>query len=102
MENIINFNDYNKKKPLSDDDIKSLFLGLVNLIKTNAVETINYKLKEEFKENSIQLNNAKIELKIKDEIIYDLKKENEALCSKMNALSQKLKSLTKNNNILND
>lgn len=102
MENIINFNDYNKKKPLSDDDIKSLFLGLVNLIKSNAVETVNYKLKEEFKENSIQLNNAKIELKIKDEIICDLKKENEILCSKMNALSQKLKSLTKNNNVLND
>ena len=96
MENIINFNDYNKKKPLSDDDIKSLFLGLVNLIKTNAIENVNYKLKEEFKENSIKLNNAKLEIKLKDEIITDLKKENENLTSKMNFLIEKLNNLTNN------
>lgn len=98
MENIIKFNDYKSKKPLSDDDIKSLFLGLVNLIKTNAIEDVNNKLKSEFQEKSIKLNNAKIELKLKDEIILDLKKENEKLNSKMNMLLKKIEVLSKTQN----
>lgn len=102
MDNIINFNDYKTKRPLSDDDIKNLFLGLVNLIKNNAVESVNYKLKEEYKQNSIKLNNIKMELKLKDEIILDLKTENEKLSSKMKSLIKKIDELTKNNNIKKD
>ncbi len=99
MKNIINFNDYTQKKSLSDEDIKGLFLGLVNLIKNNAIENVNSRLKEEFKENSIKLNNAKLEIKLKDEIINDLKKENENLTSKMNLLINKLNNLSNNSSI---
>jgi len=96
MDNIINFNDYNKKKNLTDDDIKSLFLGLINLIKTNAQDEANFLYKQKFKENNILLNNAKLELKIKDEIIVELKKENEQLVSKMNLLNEKIKNYYNN------
>ena len=99
MKNIINFNDYTQKKSLSDEDIKGLLLGLVNLIKNNAIENVNSRLKEEFKENSIKLNNAKLEIKLKDEIINDLKKENENLTSKMNLLINKLNNLSNNSSI---
>ena len=94
MENIINFSDFNKKKSLSDDEIKSLFLGLVNLIKSNAIEDYNIKIKNEFRQNSQKLNSTLLELKVKDEIIIDLKRENKELKSKTNNLIEKINQLT--------
>lgn len=95
MENIINFSDFNKKKSLTDEEIKSLFLGLVNLIKSNAIDDFSNKLKNEYKQNSMKLNSTLLELKVKDEIILDLKKENKELKSKTNNLIEKINQLTK-------
>lgn len=94
MENIINFSDFNKKKTLSDEEIKSLFLGLVNLIKSNAIDDFSAKIKEEFKQNSLKLNTTILELKVKDEIIIDLKRENKELKSKTNKLLEKINELS--------
>ena len=99
MENIINFNDYNKKKSLTDEEIKSLFLGLVNLIKSSAIENVSSKLKQDYKDNAIKLNNTIMELKLKNEIIEDLKKENEILKSKQLKLITKIENLNKNKNL---
>ncbi|MGN1208515.1 MAG: hypothetical protein ACI4TI_03505 [Christensenellales bacterium] len=95
MENIINFSDFAKKKSLTDDEIKSLFLGLVNLIKSNAIDDFSAKIKDEFKQSSMKLNSTLLELKVKDEIILDLKKENQTLKSKTNDLINKINQLTK-------
>lgn len=98
MDNIIRFEDFSKKKTLTDDDIKSLFLGLVNLIKTNAVDDVSTKIKKEYKKNSIMLNNTLLELKIKNEIIEELKRENENLKSKTNSLIKKIEELKQREN----
>ena len=98
MDNIIKFEDFSKKKTLTDDDIKSLFLGLVNLIKTNAVDDVSTKIKQEYKKNSIMLNNTLLELKIKNEIIEELKRENENLKSKTNSLIKKIEELKQREN----
>lgn len=101
MDNIIRFEDIRKKKSLTDDEIKSLFLGLVNLIKTSAIDDVSEKIKSEYKQNSILLNNTLLELKIKNEIIEDLKKENEILKSKTNKLIDKIENLKKVNSNIN-
>ena len=101
MENIIKFEDIRKKKTLSDEEIKSLFLGLVNLIKSNAIEDVSEKIKSDFKKNSIMLNNTLLELKIKDKLLVDLKKENKELKSKADKLENKIKELKKANSNIN-
>jgi len=94
MSEIIKFEDFkNKKKTLTDDDIKSLFLGLVNLIKSSAIDDVSTKIKAEYKKNSIMLNKAMLEIKVKNEIIEDLKHENEELKSKTENLINKIKEL---------
>jgi len=93
MSEIIKFEDFKKKKTLSDEDIKSLFLGLVNLIKSSAIDDVSNKIKAEYKKNSIELNNTLLELKIKNEIIDSLKQENYNLKSKTNKLSAKIEEL---------
>ena len=94
MDNIINFSDFSKKKSLTDEEIKSLFLGLVNLIKSNAIDDFSEKVKKEFKQNSLKLNSTLLELKVKDEIIIDLKNENRVLKSKTSSLIEKINQLT--------
>lgn len=101
MDNIIKFEDFKKKKNLTDEEIKSLFLGLVNLIKSNAIDDVSSKIKNEYKKNSIMLNNTILELKIKNEIIDDLKKENDNLKSKMEKLLNKIEELKKMNSNTN-
>lgn len=94
MSEIIKFEDFkNKKKTLTDDDIKSLFLGLVNLIKSSAIDDVSTKIKAEYKKNSIMLNKAMLEIKVKNEIIEDLKHENEELKSKTENLINKINEL---------
>ena len=94
MDNIINFSDFSKKKSLTDEEIKSLFLGLVNLIRSNAIDDFSEKVKKEFKQNSLKLNSTLLELKVKDEIIIDLKNENKVLKSKTSSLIEKINQLT--------
>lgn len=101
MENIIKFEDFKKKKSLTDEEIKSLFLGLVNLIKTSAIDDVSSKIKEEYKKSSIALNNTLLELKLKNELIEELKKENENLKSKTTKLIGKIEELKKLNSSIN-
>ncbi|MGN1222664.1 MAG: hypothetical protein ACI4T1_00845 [Christensenellales bacterium] len=93
MSEIINFEDYRKKRNLSDEEIKSLFLGLVNLIKTSAIDDVSKKIKEDYKQTTIVLNKTLLELKLKNEIINELKQENENLKSKMENLVIKINTL---------
>lgn len=96
MSDIIKFEDFKKKKKvLSDDDIKSLFLGLINLVKSSAIEDITNKAIEESKKNTLLLNSAKIEIKLKDDELNKLKKENKELKSKAENLILKLEELKK-------
>ena len=98
MSEIIKFEDFkNKKKSLTDEDIKSLFLGLVNLIKSSAIDDVSTKIKAEYKKNSIMLNNAMLEIKVKNEIIEDLKRENKELKSKTANLINKFDELNRKN-----
>ena len=101
MDNIIKFEDIRKKKPLSDEEIKSLFLGLVNLIKSSAIDDVSQKIKADYKKNSILLNNTILELKVKDQLLIDLKKENEELKSKTSKLENKLEELKRINSNIN-
>lgn len=93
MENIINFEDFNRKRKLTDEEIKSLFLGLVGLIKNNAIDDVSVQIKREYKESSIKLNNALLELKLKNEIIENLREENKNLKSKTTELIKKINTL---------
>lgn len=95
MSEIIKFEDFKKKKTLSDEDIKSLFLGLVNLIKSSAIDDVSSKIKAEYKKNSIELNNTLLQLKVKNKIIQSLKQENESLKSKTEKLTAKVDELKK-------
>lgn len=101
MDNIIKFEDIRKKKTLSDEEIKSLFLGLVNLIKSNAIDDVSQKIKADYKKNSILLNNTILELKVKDQLLIDLKKENEELKSKTSKLENKIEELKRLNSNIN-
>ena len=93
MENVINFSDFNKKRVLSDEDIKSLFLGLVGLIKTSAQEDLKTKFMIDAEEKGKKLQTTLLELKIKNEIICELKSENEKLKSKTKILEEKINSI---------
>ena len=105
VDNIIKFQK--KQKNLTDNDINSLFFGLVKLIKKNAQEECSLRFKEE-KENSAfllkeaynELNMKTKELKTLKENYEILKKENLSLLEKMSktldAKNQKLKEKFKN------
>lgn len=84
--NIVKF----KQKFLTDSDINSLFLGLVKLIKRNAVELAEERMREEKQNSEYLLREAYLELAKKDKEIFrvkeDLKKqkqENEKLSLKL-------------------
>ena len=84
--NIVKF----KQKFLTDSDINSLFLGLVKLIKRNAVELAEERMREEKQNSAYLLKEAYLELAKKDKEIFrvkeDLKKqkqENEKLSLKL-------------------
>lgn len=90
---IIKINEYKKNRKLSDEDIKSLFLGLVKLIKTNALESVNENLKQENAENKIKLVNALNEINLKQNKIERLTKENNELFFKVKELDEKVNEL---------
>ena len=93
QNNIIPFKQ--KQKILTDNDINSLFLGLVKLIKKNTLEDFLQKSKEEKKLTERLLQNAYIELsvrnkeltKLKEEFV-NLKNENRAMLEKMNSIEK--------------
>ena len=92
---IIQFKDYKKNKKLNDDDIKSLFLGLVKLIKNSALDSASEKYEEESFKNRERLTNALIELNKKEVIISELKKQNQILKDTTSKLNEKFFELRK-------
>lgn len=71
-DNIITFKS---RKTLTDADINSLFAGLVKLVKKNAYEEVNVKIKEEKETSEYLLKEAYLELNKKEKEITKLKNE---------------------------
>ena len=71
-DNIITFKS---RKMLTDADINSLFAGLVKLVKKNAYEEVNVKIKEEKETSEYLLKEAYLELNKKEKEITKLKNE---------------------------
>lgn len=71
-DNIITFKS---RKTLTDADINSLFAGLVKLVKKNAYEEVNVKIKEEKETSEYLLKEAYLELNKKEKEINKLKNE---------------------------
>ena len=72
QDNIITFKT---RKTLTDADINSLFAGLVKLVKKNAYEEVNVKIKEEKETSEYLLKEAYLELNKKEKEINKLKDE---------------------------
>ena len=64
-----------KKTTLNDNDIQSLFMGLVRLVKRNALEQINDKYKSEFDRVNNELRKAIVEIHNKEKAYSELKNE---------------------------
>lgn len=97
--NIIPFR--NKQKLLSENEINSLFLGLVRLIKKTAIEEFSEKVKQGEENLQVFMKKAFSDLNKKDEKIAQLqqafdevKKENQELIAKLK-LNEKKQSLKK-------
>jgi cell shape-determining protein MreC len=78
---------------LSDDEIKSLFLGLVKIVKQSAISQVSDSLKSEAEFTSDTLRKTLIEITEKNRKIADLQKQNKTLFSKNLELEQKLVQL---------
>lgn len=72
-EKIIKFTK--KRTTLTDNEIQSLFMGLVRLVKRNAIEEISDKVKVDFENANQELRKAIIELHNKEKEYKDLKNE---------------------------
>ena len=94
--NVIPFRQ--KRKVLSESEINSLLLGLVKLIKKNAVEEYLQNDNSSFVQNSI-MKKAFCELNEKDSQILRLKSEFERLKRENQELLAKLKSIEKNDSL---
>jgi hypothetical protein len=110
MDNVIVFK--NREKLLTENDINSLFMGLVKLIRKTAVDEFMEKTKLEKESSSYLLKKAFADLNKKDrqiallrEDFENLKKENTALVEKLNKMplskNEILKSHIKNSQIGN-
>lgn len=102
-DNIIKFEK--KKSGLSEGEIQALFMGLVRLVKRNAMEEAGAKLKSEFDNATNELRKVIVKLnnrekdyeELKDQFLK-IKKENDKLvsdmiklkCSKAEKLKEKL------------
>ena len=74
-ENKDNIITFKSRKMLTDADINSLFAGLVKLVKKNAYEEVNVKIKEEKETSEYLLKEAYLELNKKEKEINKLKDE---------------------------
>lgn len=90
--NVINFPS-KKTQKLTDDDIKSLFFGLIKLVKQSAINEISGNLKSEVEFTSDTLRKTLIEISQKNKTIIDLQKQNKNLFSKNLLLEQKIVEL---------
>lgn len=93
-ENVIVFRQ--KQKSLSENDINSLFLGLVRLIKRAAIDEFMEKTKLEKESSAFLLKKAFVDLSRKDKQISELKEEFSNLKKENVQLHLKLESLASN------
>lgn len=86
-----------KKTYLTENEINSLFLGLVKLIKNTAKQEANELLKEETKNANNALRQTLVELTNKEEQLAQLKQNFELLKNQKTALDERIKSLRSEN-----
>ena len=94
--NIITF--HKREKTLSMNDIHSLFMGLVKLIKKTSAEEVEAKFKEEKRTNEFLLKEAYNELNEKMKELKALKADYQILKSDNLKLSEKMNKLFQNKN----
>lgn len=90
-DNIIKFSK--KKMSLSDEDINSLFLGLVRLVKRTAEEQASSRYKTQNQNSNDQLRKMLVQLNQKDREVEKLKAEYAKIKSENAALIQKMMKL---------
>ncbi len=93
-DNIIVFKQ--RQKMLSENDINSLFMGLVKLIKKTAIDEFMEKTRLEKESSAFLLKKAFVDLSRKDKQISELKEEFSNLKKENLQLHIKLDSLTEN------
>ena len=82
-----------RKNKLNDNDIQSLFLGLVNIVKKTAEENANTTLKKQLQEANNNLRKTLVELTKKEIEILNLRKEFKMLSTKNDTLTKQLSYL---------
>lgn len=82
-----------RKNKLNDNDIQSLFLGLVNIVKKSAEENANTTLKNQLQEANNNLRKTLVELTKKEIEILNLRKEFKMLSTKNDTLTKQLSYL---------
>jgi hypothetical protein len=92
--NVIMMNNI-KDNLITNKDINALFLGLVRIIKINAVKDIDLSLKNECEFTVKALRNSIAELKDTKEKLNDEKEKNKVLLKKLELLSQSEQNLNK-------
>lgn len=90
QNNVINFGEQKQKyiKTLSDKDINSLFLGLVRLIKQEALKDVDISLKKECEFATSNYQKVLNLLKIKEMEVDKLKSINKTLNQKIDQLKR--------------
>ncbi len=87
--NIIKF----KQKFLTDNDINSLFLGLVKLVKKNTQDTIEARVRQEKENSASLLKEAYLELSKKDKELFSVKENLKSLKLENERLNLRLKKM---------
>lgn len=87
--NIVKF----KQKYLTENDINSLFLGLVKLIKRNTLDTLQEKMQQEKENSALLLKEAYAELSKKDKEIFSIRESVKKLKLENEKLSLEIKKL---------
>lgn len=95
IDNIISFPVEQKLLPqkLTDAEIQSLFLGLVNLIKKSTLASVEEKTMSEREKLSLAIRTTTVELEQKNDKIEKLLEENQKLSKQVLSLKDKLKEL---------
>ena len=95
-----------QSKILSDNDINSLFLGLLNLVKENTMQTLKTTIQKKVEYMTTSLQKSLNELRKKDIIIRELKKENNLISQQLSnaqtKLSTEVQTNTNNLNIISE
>ena len=82
---------------LTDGEIKSLFLGLVRLVKRSAAEEVALELRRECEFANSTLRNTLIDLRRKDRVLEELKEQNTKLTTQVVSLGETLAKVRSEN-----